>query len=180
VRFSFCEREAPFLLTVSAFGGGGFLTICVDPDGVQALEAGFEFGASLAMDFGVASGEVHVMGGFVYAMVKDEASLTGYLRIGGSVEALGIVTVSIELTLSLKYEFASGKCIGKATLEIEIEVAFFSVSVELECERRFAGANGDPPFAWMWGPSGELPPHITDPEPVDPWATYCDAFAPAV
>lgn len=179
VRFSFSEREAPFLLTVSAFGGGGFLTIAVDPDGVQALEAGFEFGASLAMNFGVASGEVHVLGGFVYAMVKEQADLTGYLRIGGSVEALGIVSVSIELTLSLKYEGVSGKCAGKATLELEIEVAFFSVPVKLECERRFAGANGDPPFAWMWGPTDELPDHITDPEPADPWATYCGAFAPA-
>jgi len=178
VRFSFCERHSPFLLTVSAFGGGGFVSICVDPDGVQALEAGFEFGASLAMNFGVASGEVHVLGGFVYAMVADSASLTGYLRIGGSVEALGIITVSIELALELHYEFASGKCVGKATLTIEVDIAFFSVSVEISCERRFAGSNGDPPMAWLMGPTGELPaPAPDEPDGTFPWIQYRRAFA---
>jgi len=168
VRFNFCERPQPFLLTVMAFGGGGYFLIEVDPAGVQKLEAGFEFGASLAMNFGVASGEVHVMGGFVYAMVSGNASLTGYLRIGGEVEALGIVTVSIELCLELHYEFSSGKCVGKATLTIEVDICMFSVSVEITCERKFAGSSGDPTFAEIMAPqpSGE-----------SPWNTYCEAFA---
>jgi len=168
VRFNFCERPQPFLLTVMAFGGGGYFLIEVDPAGVQKLEAGFEFGASLAMNFGVASGEVHVMGGFVYAMVSGNASLTGDLRIGGEVEALGIVTVSIELCLELHYEFSSGKCVGKATLTIEVDICMFSVSVEITCERKFAGSSGDPTFAEIMAPqpSGE-----------SPWNTYCEAFA---
>jgi hypothetical protein len=168
VRFNFCERPKPFLLTVSAFGGGGYFLIEVDPGGVQKLEAGFEFGASLAMNFGVASGEVHVMGGFVYAMVSGNASLTGYLRIGGEVEALGIITVSIELVLELHYEFSSGKCVGRATLTVEVEVCMFSVSVEISCERKFAGSSGDPTFEQIMAPlpSGEKP-----------WDLYCDAFA---
>ena len=168
VRFNFCERPQPFLLTVMAFGGGGYFLIEVDPAGVQKLEAGFEFGASLAMNFGVASGEVHVMGGFVYAMVSGNASLTGYLRIGGEVEALGIVTVSIELCLELHFEFSSGKCVGKATLTIEVDICMFSVSVEITCERKFAGSSGDPTFAEIMAPlpSGE-----------SPWDAYCEAFA---
>jgi hypothetical protein len=168
VRFNFCERPQPFLLTVMAFGGGGYFLIEVDPAGVQKLEAGFEFGASLAMNFGVASGEVHVMGGFVYAMVSGNASLTGYLRIGGEVEALGIVTVSIELCLELHFEFSSGKCVGRATLTIEVDICMFSVSVEITCERKFAGSSGDPTFAEIMAPlpSGE-----------SPWDIYCEAFA---
>jgi hypothetical protein len=168
VRFNFCERPKPFLLTVSAFGGGGYFLIEVDPGGVQKLEAGFEFGASLAMNFGVASGEVHVMGGFVYAMVSGNASLTGYLRIGGEVEALGIITVSIELVLELHYEFSSGKCVGRATLTVEVEVCMFSVSVEISCERKFAGSSGDPTFAEIMAPL---------PSGAKPWDQYCDAFA---
>ena len=39
VRFNFCTREAPFNLTVSLFGGGGFFGISIDPHGVQKLEA---------------------------------------------------------------------------------------------------------------------------------------------
>ncbi|MBD0290769.1 MAG: hypothetical protein ICV74_05885 [Thermoleophilia bacterium] len=163
VRFNFCERQQPFLLTVMAFGGGGYFVIAVDPAGVQELEAGFEFGASLAMNFGVASGEVHVLGGFVYAIKDGNASLDGFLRIGGNVQALGIVSVCIELALALHYEFSSGKCVGRATLTIEVEIAFFSASVEITCERKFAGSNGDPTFAQI------MPPPA--------WRAYCEAFA---
>jgi len=109
-----------------------------------------------------------VMGGFVYAMVSGNASLTGYLRIGGEVEALGIVTVSIELCLELHYEFSSGKCVGKATLTIEVDICMFSVSVEITCERKFAGSSGDPTFAEIMAPQ---------PTGESPWNTYCEAFA---
>ena len=56
VRFNFCTREQPFNLTVTLFGGGGFFGITLDPHGIQILEASFEFGASISVDFGVASG----------------------------------------------------------------------------------------------------------------------------
>lgn len=171
-RFQFCERQSPCLLTVSMFGGGAFFGITIDPGGVQILEAAFEFGASVSLDFGVASGGVYVMGGFYFKTEGDAASLTGYLRIGGEVEVLGIVSVSIELRMELTYEFSSGKCVGRATLTIEIEIAFFSTSVEISVERKFAGSNGDPTFA-----------ELMRPDPADPafrpWQAYCEAFADA-
>ncbi len=171
-RFQFCERQSPCLLTVSGFGGGGFFGITIDPGGVQILEAAFEFGASVSLNFGVASGGVYVMGGIYFKIENDAAALTGYLRIGGEVEVLGIVSVSIELRMSLSYEFSSGKCVGKATLTIEIEIAFFSKSVEISVERKFAGSSGDPTFADLMGP-----------DPADPtfrpWREYCEAFADA-
>jgi hypothetical protein len=44
-----------------------------------------------------------------------------------------------------------------------VKIAFFSVSVSLSLERRFAGAAGDPTFEDTVEP--------------DDWATYCGAFA---
>lgn len=175
IRFNFCERQSPFLLTVSMFGGGGFFAITLDPKGVQMLEASFEFGASLSVNFGVASGGVYVMAGIYFKMQMnpDKAELTGYFRMGGEVDVLGIISVSIELYLSLKYEFSSGKCVGKATLTIEVEILFFSVSVEISCERKFAGSNGDPSFKELMEPYTDL---ITGQE-VKPWEVYCKAFA---
>lgn len=172
VRFNFCERESPFLLTVSMFGGGGFFAITIDPAGVQILEASFEFGASLAIDFGVASGGVTVMAGIYYRMEADNASLTGYFRLYGEVSVLGIISASIELYLELRYEFSSGKCVGKATLTIEVEIFMFSVSVSITCERKFSGSNGDPSFE-------QLMSSYTDPVDgqVFPWQEYCAAFA---
>jgi len=174
VRFNFCTREQPFNLTVSLFGGGGFFGITVDPSGVQILEAALEFGASISIDFGVASGGVHVMAGVYFRMEKDEASLTGYFRLGGHVSVLGLVSASLELYLELRYEFATGKCVGKAKLTIEISILCFSASVTITCERKFAGSNGDPSFAQLMGPEpGEV---LTD-TLVYPWRDYCEAFA---
>lgn len=169
VRFNFCERESPFLLTVSMFGGGGFFAITLDPDGVQILEASLEFGASLSVNLGVASGGVTVMAGIYYKMEIDEATLTGYFRMSGEVDVLGLISACIELYLGLAYEFESGKCAGKATITVEVSVAFFSTSVSISCERKFAGSNGDPSFAQLMGPGSDFA--------VEPWTKYCEAFA---
>jgi hypothetical protein len=172
VTFNFCERHNPFMLTVSMFGGGGFFGLTLTPAGVHILEAAFEFGAALEMDFGVASGGIKVVAGIYFRMEADDASLTGYFRLNGHVDVLGLISASLELYLELSYEFASGKCIGRASLTIEVEVLFFSASVTISCEKRFAGANGDPAFLEMMTP-------YTDPmlgNKVDPWDDYCEAF----
>ncbi|HEX2042778.1 MAG TPA: hypothetical protein VHF24_09085 [Acidimicrobiales bacterium] len=170
VRFNFCERESPFILTVAMFGGGGFFGITLDPDGIEIMEASFEFGASIAMNFGVASGGITVMGGIYFKMQGDEVTLTGYIRMGGEVEALGLISISIELYMSLTYESSTGKCIGRATITIEIEIAFFSIPLEISVERKLAGSDGDPTFAELMGPGPDLEPGE------DPWTEYCRAF----
>src|SRR5690606_32177270 len=129
VRFNFCTREQPFNLSVCMFGGGGFFGITLDPSGIQLLEAAFEFGASISVNFGVASGGVHVMAGVYFRMEQNACSLSGYFRLGGNVDVLGLITASLELYLELHYEFQSGKAVGRAELTIEIEVFIFSGSV---------------------------------------------------
>ncbi|MEP6569924.1 MAG: hypothetical protein ABJC10_09135 [Acidobacteriota bacterium] len=171
VYFNFCKRESPFLLTVSMLGGGGFFGITLDPTGVQILEASFEFGASLSVDFGVASGGVHIMAGIYLKIEKGNGSLTGYLRIGGEVDVLGLISCSIELKMELTYEFSTGKVIGRATLTIEVDIFFFSFSVELTCERKFKGSAGDPFFADL------MAPYLLNGATVKPWDDYCMAFA---
>ncbi|MGC1853135.1 MAG: hypothetical protein WA687_11915, partial [Solirubrobacterales bacterium] len=175
VSFNFCARNEPFLLTVSAFGGGGFFLMRVDPEAVQRLEASFEFGASLSINLGVASGGVHVMAGVYFAFETGKgALLMGYFRLGGNVSVLGLISVSIELYLSLSYEPESGKAVGRATLTVEIELCLFSTSVEISCERKFAGSKSDPPFEALLAP-------YKDPDDetltIDPWADYCRAYA---
>ncbi len=181
VRFNFCTREQPFNLTVSLFGGGGFFGITLDPHGIQILEASFEFGASISIDFGVASGGVHIMAGVYFRMENDACSLTGYFRLGGHVDVLGLISASIELYLELRYEFESGKCVGKAQLTIEIEVFVFSGSVTITCERKFAGSNGDPTFRELMGADPSLPLAAElaaiDDTTKYPWREYCEAFA---
>ena len=183
VRFNFCTREQPFLLTVSMFGGGGFFGVTLDPHGVQILEAAFEFGAAISIDFGVASGGVSVMAGIYFRMESNAASLAGYFRLAGHVDVLGLITASLELYLELRYEFETGKAAGRASLTIEISVFVFSGSVTISCERKFAGSNGDPTFRQLMGLSADPALALADElaaiadDTAYAWRDYCEAFA---
>jgi Type VI secretion system effector, Hcp len=153
--FNFSSREHPFLLAVAIFGGGGFFHLQLDTGGLKELEAALEFGATAALDIGVASGSVHMMAGVYFSLQRKDpgnelrATLTGYLRVGGSLSVLALVTVSVEFNLSFTYA-EKGKAYGRATLTIQIEIAFFSKSVDLTVERTFAGQSGDPKFRDMF------------------------------
>jgi hypothetical protein len=167
--FNISERPHPFLLAVAIFGGGGFFHLQLDTAGMKALEVALEFGATAALDIGVASGEVHIMAGIYFSLQRKEGSsdlaaiLTGYLRLGGSLNVLGIISISVEFNLSFTYDGARDKAYGRATLTVSVHVLFFSASVELTVERAFGGS-GDPHFIDFF------------PEP-EPWREYALAFA---
>lgn len=172
--FNFCTRENPFLLTISAFGGGGFFMMITTLEGIQSLEAAFEFGAAMSLNVGVASGSVSVMGGFYFKMELievdgDEVSnvtLSGYLRMNGRLSVLGMITVSLEFYLALNAIIVDGKVQkmeGTATVKVKVEVLFFSKTVSVTVRRELKGADADPKFIEMVD--------------ADDWQTYCLAFA---
>ena len=139
LRFAFCKREHPFILTIYGLGGGGFFSLNLGLDGVELLEASLEFGASVALDIGVASGEVHIMAGIYYKWDRTQgAILEGYLRLGGELDVLGIVSVSVEFYMALAYSSEGDKVWGEASLTVNIRIAFFRKSVSLKVRREFA------------------------------------------
>ncbi len=162
VRFAFSERENPFMLTISMFAGGGFFGISLSPQGIDTLEASIEFGGNISLNLGVATGGVYVMAGiyFKYEFEKKESQLAGYLRCGGALRVLKIITISVEFYLELRYD--QGKAIARASVRVKVKIAFFSKSVTLETERKFSGSTGDPTFD-----------QTTTPED---WMLYCNAF----
>ncbi|MDT3680322.1 MAG: hypothetical protein ROZ64_15975 [Burkholderiaceae bacterium] len=167
--FNVSERPHPFLLSVGIFGGGGFFHLQLDTAGLKVVEAAFEFGATASVDLGVASGGVHIMAGIYFKLERKEPgtdlapTLSGYLRMGGHLSVLGLVKLSLEFTLSFTYDGARDKAYGRATLTVQIEIVFFSVSVELTVERAFGGAN-DPTFGQLFSTSNA-------------WSEYAEAFA---
>ena len=162
MKFLFCEKQNPFLMTVSIFGGGGYFGLEIDPKGVKTVEGSLEFGGCFALSLGVASGGVHLMAGVAFMHNSTTTKLSGYLRCGGAIEVLGMITVSLEFIMSLDYYSNPSRLYGVATLTVEVEVLFFSASVDLTVEREFGGG-GDPGFA--------------DTMTEGDWESYCDAFA---
>ncbi|WP_157248160.1 hypothetical protein [Nonomuraea typhae] len=165
LRFALSERHSPFGLTVAMFGGGGFFALEVGADGVELVEGALEFGGAVSLNLGVASGGVYVMGGVYFALSGDSVVVRGYLRCGGHLSVLGIVSVSVEFYLALEYAETGGTSVvrGIGSVTISVRVAFFSKSVTLRLERSFAGSPGDPTFDECV-------------EPAD-WDAYCLAHA---
>jgi hypothetical protein len=170
VRFAFSDRADTFLIQIAMFAGGGFFAIAVGGDGVEQVEAALEFGASVSIDIGVASGGVHLLAGiyFSYGVDPDTNAettvLTGYVKLGGELSVLGIVSMSLEFYMDLTYVNVGGhdKTIGTATLEVEVDVLMFSATVTCTVKKQFG--EGDPTFQDQL-PSSSL------------WDQYCDAFA---
>jgi hypothetical protein len=167
VRFAISERHKPFLVTVTIFGGGGFFALAVSASGLEQVEAAIEFGGNISLNLGVASGGVYVMAGIYFNLTKSSVELTGYLRCGGYLEVLGLISISIEFYLSFTYLKKDGppqgsEVWGQATVNVCVKIAFFSKSVSLSVERHFAGSDGDPTFG--------------DTHTEDQWKTYLQAF----
>lgn len=183
VSLAFASRERPFNLTVLGLGGGGYVDLQIDHRGLRRLEASLEFGAVVAINFLVASAEVHAVGGIRYAMDSGGAiSLTGFIRIGGSVDVLGLVSVSVELAVGLSYESEGNRLYGRATLVVEIDLTLYSDSVELDSgEWVISGderliTRGEPrlgePAAFL---PGSARPPAEDVSPAS-WQAYRKAF----
>ncbi|MEK6300408.1 MAG: hypothetical protein AABO41_06770 [Acidobacteriota bacterium] len=167
LRFAFCERDHPFLLTVSALGGGGFFGLDLDTEKVTNVEASLEFGAAVAINLGVASGKASITAGVYYQKSGAGFQITAFFRAAGSLSVLGLITVSIELYVGLSFQSDKakphgGKLYGTASVRVKIKIVFFSISVSVSIEREFAGS--DPTFSAMLT-SGD-------------WGEYCNAFAP--
>jgi hypothetical protein len=168
--FNFSSREHPFSLAVMFFGGGGFFHLQIDTAGIKQLEAALEFGATASLNLGVASGSVHMMAGIYFSLQRRDpgnelaATLGGYLRVGGSLSVLGLITISVEFNLTFLYVADKEKAYGRATLTVKVEIAFFSKSVQLTVERAFGGTSGDPKF---------LDQFVSK----ETWNDYAEAFA---
>jgi hypothetical protein len=144
IDFGFADPNQHFLMAYTIFGGGGYIDFSFAPlSGANAFDinGALEFGAVAALDFGVASGDLYVFGGFLFNITGDELDLGGYLRAGGDLNVLDLITVSVEFSMSLTYENRNGEAwlIGECDLTVEVDVLFFSESVDIRLHREFSG-----------------------------------------
>lgn len=159
----FCSRDNPFILAIYIFAGGGWLGIRLGADGIELVEVGLEFGASVSLDLGVASGGVSVMAGIYFALGSDSVTLTGFFKASGNLEVLGIISISIVFYLALTYQNPPSAAYGTASVSVTVSVLCFSASVTLTVTKQIAGSD----------------PVITFPEAITStnWHQYCASFA---
>lgn len=171
-RFGFNTVDNPFLVSVMIFGGGGFFELAIGADGVESFQASLEFGVVAVLDFGVASGSISVTAGIYLAIgvenapdnPEGEAELTGFIKLKGEVEVLGIISLGIFMKASFTYiPKPVNKAIVKAVIIVEVDVWPFSGEVEIEYEKKFGGSS-DPTFGQS----------LSEQQ----WIEYTAAFAP--
>jgi hypothetical protein len=183
VGFAFCSKDNPFVLTIYIFGGGGWFEIDIAPDGLVGLHIGLEFGIDCALDLGVASGSVHVMAGIYYDYDKPSrtSSLTGFVDMGGSLDVLDLISVSVDFHMQLTYTNTAGQSsvTGEASLTVDVKVFFFSFSVTLGPIRKTFGGDqtSNPNVVRFERSFGNARIPIADMIQADNWDAYTAAFA---
>ena len=181
--FAIGRKEEPVNVIVLFLGGGAFFGVTFGMSGLVQIEAAIEAGAAVALNFGVAAGEVHAFVGIYFRLLIEGSTktveLTAYFRVGGSVKVLGILTVSIELRLEMSYVAEggnSGKLVGRAELKVKVELLFFSKTVKIQYERKLAGSNNDPTAYDALAASYPDPASLALAE-ARGWDLYLSAFA---
>ena len=169
--FAFCDKDHPFLVTVSLLGGGGYFVMSITPKGLESLEASICVGAQLAIDLlGIAHGSVSIMAGITFTVQEGDVSITAFLRLHGELDVLGVITISVDLRISMTYDFTTKTLIAEARLHVEVSILLFSICVDLPFRKEFHSCNNDPTLREL------MPPQASN-VPGQFWADYCNAYA---
>jgi hypothetical protein len=144
LRFALCDPINTFRVAVTIFAGGGFLALelASQPEYCK-VEVAIEFGGSLTLSVGFASGSVSVMAGLYYSWSGSSTIFAGYIRVCGVIVVLGFIEVSIVIYLALGYQNVGGKSQlhGIATITIRVKIGFFSKSFSLTYEKTIGGSD---------------------------------------
>jgi TRAP-type mannitol/chloroaromatic compound transport system permease large subunit len=114
----------------------------------------------LAIAFGPVKGSVFAFFYIEAEMQTDTAAAGTQLTIrvglllGGEVDVLGLISVSIKLLLELEYSAATGVLAGTGTLSIRVKICWFlTIKVSVSVRKEFAKVGGQSRF----GPAPPAP-----------------------
>lgn len=196
LRFAVNSREAPFSLTISFLGGGGFFALEAGADGVESLETALEVGAGTSFNVaGAVSGHVEAKIGIYFGVRTVEAGdstaqqveLSAYVRLNGRVRVLGLVSASLDCYLALTYYSGPDRLVGEARVTISIDLCFFDTSVSFSVRRELAGGGSATARAGagaklsgkrLAAVAGASAQGFSDAYTQQHWNSYCTAFAP--
>ncbi len=205
--FDFANANDPFTISAGIFGGGGYFQIVLFTHDIKSITLSFDFGAMMAIDLYVASGQASIVAGFSFTELtsptapKKQITLIGFVKLGGSLTILGIFSVSLEFDLQLEYQSATGTLTGTASMEISVGIFCLHVSFSASATATFAGGGGASSTSQggvgvgqsarrghqitAGAGSGQPVATFADQMPLDPngttctdWQTYALAFIP--
>ncbi|WP_129468915.1 MULTISPECIES: hypothetical protein [Mesorhizobium] len=162
-QFAFSRKDTPFVVTVYGLGGAGHFLIEVDTNGITLIEAALEFGAFKEISFGgVAKGSVYASGGIIFSSKsvsvdspdgsggtyrQTVVALVIFVHVGGSVTALGFISVSVDINVALHVSKRGSEtyAYGTASVSYCIKIGFLKKDFTISYSTTIAGSSSGGP-----------------------------------
>jgi hypothetical protein len=130
--------EAPFLINVGVYGGGGHLALYASPAGIMGFEASFEFGAVVSFSVGPLVGQGRVTAGiFLRSFKQGEQTVStveGYVTAAG---AASIACFHVCAMLQVRVgQLADGSMAGTATFTFSFSVGLVNVEFRITAQQK--------------------------------------------
>lgn len=143
-------KARPFALTIAFLSGGGWLDVRATywplrREMAALLSVGIHAGARAGISLGPISGSVYFRFGIavefsVGGRQGSGLTITVFLGLGGEVQALGFISVALDLLLEASY--GNGRMVGRGSLSIRVRICWcFTFSFETSVEYVFAGGS---------------------------------------
>lgn len=190
--FNLGTREDPFTLSILGFGGSGSLELEASPHpvGIARLELSLAFVIELTIDVVVAKGSLSASFGASLELTATtsrgdpsvEVVLTAFLDVVGEVQVLGLVSLMVQVELSLEYAATTRLLTGEAAVQASVDIGFIEKEVSFSVRHQMELGDQSAARAALAAPRGRSASPARDgfvarfPKP-EPWADYCAAFA---
>lgn len=189
--FNLGTRSDPFTLSVMGFGGSGSVELEASPHpfGIVRLELSLAFVIELSVDVVVAKGSLRASFGasleltaiLVDGEVSADVTLGAFLDILGEVQVLGLISIVVQVLLTLEYTASTGVLVGEATVMASVDVGFIEkeVSFTISQEMALGDSSGVRSARALAGSTSTAGGFVSRFPTSQLWNRYCAAFAAA-
>lgn len=124
------RSDAPFLISSTIFGGGGYLALLANGKGFIGLETSFDYGGVFTFGFGPLSGTGQITLGLYFRAARGEPA-----RLGMNFMARGAANIacfSFSASLFVRLTYVGGKMDGRATYTFSFSIGIDDIDFTFE------------------------------------------------
>lgn len=138
------RSDAPFLISSTIFGGGGYLALLANGKGFIGLETSFDYGGVFTFGFGPLSGTGQITLGLYFRAARGEPARLGMnFMVRG---AANIACFSFSTSLFVRLTYVNGKMDGTATYTFSFSIGIDDIDFTFEVYvSQGSGAGGGSP-----------------------------------
>lgn len=138
------RSDAPFLISSTIFGGGGYLALLANGKGFIGLETSFDYGGVFTFGFGPLTGTGQITLGLYFRAARGEPA-----RLGMNFMARGAANIacfSFSASLFVRLTYVNGKMDGRATYTFSFSIGIDDIDFTFEVYvSQGSSAGGDSP-----------------------------------